>query len=211
MKTVALLAQKGGTGKTTLVVSLAVAATRHGLTVVVIDLDPQATACNWGDRRQQDIPLVIDAQPARLPSALDRARQNGVDMVIVDTPARSEQAAVAAAKVADLVIIPCRPQIYDLDTVTNSIDIVNIAGGRPILAVLNAVPSQGSRHEQAREGIKSLSIPVCPATIGQRAAFGDSAVFGMSAQERDEKSKAAQEIEKVYLYISSLLNKEPSL
>lgn len=211
MKTIALLAQKGGSGKTTLAVSLAVAATRHNLTAVIIDLDPQATACNWGDRRLEATPLVIDAQPARLQSALERAKQNNVDMLIVDTPARSEQAAVAAARFADLVIIPCRPQIYDLDTITNSIDMVNVAGGRPMLAVLNAIPPQGIRHEEARQGIESLGMAVCPITIGQRAAFGDSAAFGMSAQEHDEKGKAAQEVEEVYLYISNLLNKESIL
>ena len=210
MKTIALLAQKGGTGKTTLAISLAVAAIRNGLTVVVIDIDPQATACNWGDRREQGAPLVIDAQPARLPSAIARAEQSDVDLVIIDTPARSEQAAVAAAKVSDLIIVPCRPQIYDLDTITNSIDMVKIGGGHPVLAVLNAVPAQGNRHEQARDGIKALGVSVCPITIGQRAAFGDSAAFGLSAQEYDEKSKAAQEVEEVYLYISKLISKETS-
>ena len=100
MKTIALLAQKGGTGKTTLALSLAVAAEQNGVVVVVIDLDPQATACNWGDRRQAETPIIVDAQPARLNQALERARAGGVDIAIIDTPARSEQAAMAAAKAA---------------------------------------------------------------------------------------------------------------
>jgi chromosome partitioning protein len=103
MKTIALIAQKGGTGKTTLALCLAVAAEQDGLNTLIVDLDPQATACNWGDRRQSESPLVIDAQPARMPQALDRARSGGINLVVIDTPARSEQAALAAAELADLI------------------------------------------------------------------------------------------------------------
>src|SRR4051794_28753291 len=91
MKTIALVAQKGGTGKTTIAVSLAVEAAGQGLSVVVIDLAPQASACRWSDRRGEDAPAVIDAQPSRLPQALAKAAQAGVDLAIVDTPARVEQ------------------------------------------------------------------------------------------------------------------------
>ena len=97
MYTVALVAQKGGTGKTTLAVSLAVAAGQVGMTSIIIDLDPQATACNWKDRRKGEGPVVIDAQPSRLAAALEKAAENGVDFAVIDTPARSEQSALAAA------------------------------------------------------------------------------------------------------------------
>ena len=133
MKTIALIAQKGGTGKTTVAVALAVAAHRAGLFTAVIDLDPQASACNWRDRRvrirpEDSEPGVSDAQAARLPQALDRARAAGADLIVIDTPARSEQAALAAAEQADLVIIPCRPQALDLETVPNSLKILKLAG-----------------------------------------------------------------------------------
>ena len=98
MQTLSFIAQKGGTGKTTLAVSLAVAAQAAGRTVLIIDLDPQASACKWGDRRPEDAPAVIDAQPARLSNALDKAAEAGVDLAIIDTPARIEQAAAEAAR-----------------------------------------------------------------------------------------------------------------
>ena len=72
MDVVAIVAQKGGTGKTTLTVSLAVAAERAGHTVAIVDLDPQASASNWGDRREADSPVVVStsSQPARLAAVL---------------------------------------------------------------------------------------------------------------------------------------------
>jgi chromosome partitioning protein len=208
MHTIALLAQKGGTGKTTLALSLAVAAARSGLTVLVIDLDPQATACNWSDRRAQDAPLVIDAQPGRLPAALEKAKQGGVDLVLIDTPARTEQSALAAAKCADLVLIPCRPQAYDLETIPNTKELIALAGNKPHLALLNAVPSRGNRHEQARTFLAHHSVPVCPHTLGQRAAFGDSGALGLTPLEYEAAGLAADEIQQVYKYISRLLDSQ---
>ena len=212
MHTIALLAQKGGTGKTTIALSLAVAAERAGRVAVIIDLDPQSTACNWSDRREAETPYVIDAQPARLQHALERAATGGVDLVLIDTPARSEQAALAAAKLADLVIVPCRPQIYDLETIPNTMELVKLAGtgGRSAVAILNAVPPRGNRHEQATRAIERLGLDVCPQSLGQRAAYGDAAAMGLTALEYDPKGKAAAEIAGVYEYISLLLDKSES-
>jgi len=205
MKTIALLAQKGGTGKTTLALSLAVAAAQSGAVAVVIDLDPQATACNWGDRRKTEAPIIVDAQPARLPQALERARAGGVDIAIIDTPARSEQAAMAAAKVADLIVIPCRPQIYDLETIPNTRELVRLAGEKPTLALLNAVPPRASRQEQALEAIKGMQMEVCPVLLGNRSAFGDAAALGQTPLEFDPRGKAALEVVEAYKYISRLV------
>jgi chromosome partitioning protein len=205
MYTVALVAQKGGTGKTTLAVSLAVAAGQVGLTSIIVDLDPQATACNWKDRRKGDGPVVIDAQPARLAAALVKAAENGVDFAVIDTPARNEQSALAAAKVADLVLIPCRPQAYDLETIPNTKEILALAGNTPALAILNAVPAIGDRHEQARALLNRLHVPVCPYMLGNRAVFGDAGAVGQAAQEYDPRGKGAAEILQVYKYILSTL------
>lgn len=207
MKTIALIAQKGGTGKTTLALSLAVSASQAGLTAIVVDLDPQATACNWSDRRKNDNPLVLDAQPARLAAALQKAGQGGVDIAIIDTPARNEQSALAAAKAADLVIIPCRPQAYDLETVPATRELLALAGNTPAIVVLNAVPHHGDRHEQARQTLADIGVAVCPQTIGHRAAFGDAGAVGLTASEYDPKGKASEEIQLVYKYVWRLLAK----
>jgi chromosome partitioning protein len=175
------------------------------MTSIIIDLDPQGTACNWKDRRKSDGPVVIDAQPGRLAAALAKAEENGVDFAVIDTPARNEQSALAAAKAADLVLIPCRPQAYDLETIPNTKEILSLAGNKPAVVVLNAVPAVGDRHEQARELLNRLQIPVCPYTLGHRAVFGDAGAVGQAAQEYDQKGKGAAEILQVYKYVLSTL------
>jgi chromosome partitioning protein len=175
------------------------------MTSIIIDLDPQGTACNWKDRRKSDGPVVIDAQPGRLAAALAKAEENGVDFAVIDTPARNEQSALAAAKAADLVLIPCRPQAYDLETIPNTKEILTLAGNKPAIVVLNAVPAVGDRHEQARELLNRLQIPVCPYTLGHRAVFGDAGAVGQAAQEYDQKGKGAAEILQVYKYVLSTL------
>lgn len=211
MKAISLIAQKGGTGKTTLALSLAIAAEQAGKTTLIVDLDPQATACNWSDRREEKTPLVVDAQPARLSNALKTAEQNGVDLAIIDTPARSEQAALAAAKAADLVLIPSRPQIFDIDTITTTQELITLAGGKPALVVLNAVLPRGNRHEQAKAGIEALGFIVCPHTIGQRTAFADCPALGLSILEYEPKGKGAEEIREIYKHVSQLLGKPKRL
>ncbi len=134
-----------------------------------------------------------------------KAEENGVDFAVIDTPARNEQSALAAAKVADLVLIPCRPQAYDLETIPNTKEILALAGNTPALAILNAVPAVGDRHEQARVLLTRLQIPVCPFMLGNRAVFGDAGAVGQAAQEYDPKGKGAAEILQVYKYILSTL------
>jgi chromosome partitioning protein len=111
MQTISILGQKGGTGKTTTALAMAVATTHAGHSVVVIDLDPQTTATNWYDRRIADDGLtVLSCQVAKLPSCqvarlrfvLDAARKEGADMVIIDTPAKSSEAGIEAARAANL-------------------------------------------------------------------------------------------------------------
>jgi chromosome partitioning protein len=207
MQTIALIAQKGGTGKTTLALSLAVAAMQAGRTVAIIDLDPQSSAGNWAERRNQDNPAVVSAHVPRLAAVIATARENGTDLLIIDTPGKSEQTALAAAKAADLVLIPSRPQVYDLETLAASKEIVELAGGPLAFVVLNAVPPQGRRHEEARAVIAELNLPVCPTILVQRAAYGDAPNAGQGVTEYEPDGKAAEEIREVWKFTSKLLQK----
>src|SRR5271168_5302420 len=115
MKTIAIISQKGGAGKTTLSVHLATAAAAAGHRTAIIDLDPQGTAASWGDRREAAEPEVISGQAVRLPAMVATAKENGADLLVLDTAPNADQAASYAAKIADLVLIPCRAAAFDLE------------------------------------------------------------------------------------------------
>src|ERR1019366_9448328 len=94
MFTIAMIGQKGGTGKTTAAIGLAVEAARNGADVVLIDLDQQATAANWKDRRKKDDLVVTSIQPSRLEHTLALCPENGAGLVIIDTPGKSTDVSV---------------------------------------------------------------------------------------------------------------------
>lgn len=197
MKTISIISQKGGAGKTTLALNLAGAAEESGHSCVVVDLDPQASAKGWHDHRQKDAPVVISSQASRLNDVLDTARRNGADICIIDTAPHSETAALAAARAADLILIPCRAGILDLRGISSSVDLVQLAK-RPALVVLNAVPPRGGLPDQAEEAIKPYGIQVAGARITQRAVFNHSLTAGQTSIEFEPDGVAAEEVRALY-------------
>ena len=207
MKVISVVAQKGGAGKTTLSVAIACAAATNSLSTVIVDLDPQATAASWGDRRDSESPAVISAQPPRLVRILEAAATQDVDLAVIDSAPRVEQSAVVAAKAADLVLVPSRPAVYDLETVLTTVELVRaVRRDVPVLCVLNCVPPRGPREQQARELLADVGVPVCPAGLGLRAAIDYAAALGMSAYEYEPTGKAAAEIGAIYSHVCQLVN-----
>ena len=137
MRTIAVISQKGGAGKTTLAIHLAAEGASRGLRTLLIDLDPQASAARWADRRGDRAPDVSSEHPGRLVAALAAAKEQGYALAIVDTAPHADQAALTAARAADHVVVPCRPSILDLDAIGATIDLCQIAR-RPAVVVLNA-------------------------------------------------------------------------
>jgi chromosome partitioning protein len=205
MKTVAVESGKGGSGKTTTILNLAVAANIAGKTVVVIDLDPQASAAEWKDSRTAETPVVVSVPPTRLPQALQAARDGGAELVLIDTAPHSESAALAAAKAADLVLIPTRPGILDLRAIGPTADLAKLAG-KPAYIVLNAVPPGATRLvEDARAAAAVHGLEVAPVMIEQRAALSHSLTAGQTAQEYEPRGKAAEEISRLYNWLYTRL------
>jgi chromosome partitioning protein len=200
MKTVAILSQKGGTGKTTLALHLAVEAERSGAATLIVDLDPQASASSWGDLRAQETPAVVSTQATRLSQVLATAETHGATLILIDTAPHAESAALAAARAADLIVIPCRPAILDLKAIGTTIDLVRIAG-KPAVVVLNAVPPRGSLTREAGEAVEGYGIPLSPVSFGHRSAFVHALTAGATAQEYEPRGKAAEEVRKLYTWI----------
>ena len=182
MYTVAILSQKGGTGKTTLTLHLAVASERAGQPAAVIDLDPQASAADWKDSRKAETPVVVPVPSTRLPQALDAARAGGAALTLIDTAPHATDVALAAAEAADLILIPCRAGILDLRAIGTTARAVKLAGKRAFV-VLNAMPPRAPNVlADARAAVAVHGLEVAPFTIQQRAAYAHALTVGQTAQ-----------------------------
>jgi chromosome partitioning protein len=205
MHIIAILSQKGGTGKTTLSLHLAVAAERAGHVAAVIDLDPQASAAGWKDSRPGETPVVVSIPASRLPQALEVARQGGAEMIFLDTAPHSSEVALAAAEAADLVIIPCRAGILDLRAIGATARLAKIAA-KPAHVVLNAMPPRATNVlADARDAVAVHGLEVAPIAIQQRAAYAHALTAGQTAQEYEPAGKAAEEMAQLYAWLRQVL------
>lgn len=202
MKTIAIISQKGGSGKTTLAVHLAVCAEMNGKHTVIIDLDPQASSVAWKQSRTDETPDVLDAQPEQLAALLEKAREIKTDLVLVDTAPHSDKAAAVAAQFADIVLVPCRPSILDINAIQSTLNILKLVNPKTAI-VLNAIPSHGAREQEARDALETLA-PVAPVAIYNRVAYFDAMNDGRSVQEYDPRGKAAEEVQALYKWIISV-------
>ena len=207
MKTITLLSQKGGTGKTTLAVHLAVAAEKAGKSAAILDLDPQASSAGWKAIRSAETPAVQPVHAPLLASTLKAAEEGGAHFAIIDSAPHSDQAALTAAKLADLILIPCRAGILDIRAIESSAQIARLAG-KPAFVVLNALPPQATGLiEETREAVAVHGLELAPVAIHQRAAFAHSLIDGRTAQEFDPKGKAAAETAQLYQWLAKVVKK----
>lgn len=201
MRTVAIISQKGGSGKTTIAVHLAVCAERQGQPTLILDLDPQGSARSWLSRRGDDAPEVVAADPSQLAGLLQKAEAGGAGLVILDTAPHSDRTAALAAQLADVVLIPCRPTAFDVDAITSTLTIAKLAEAQAKAAVvLNAIPTRGDYAEEVRAGLSEL-VTVAPVHLYQRAAYFNAVNDGRSVEEYEPKGKAAEEIRALYKWV----------
>jgi chromosome partitioning protein len=208
MKVVAIVSRKGGAGKTTLALHLAVAIEALGLSVAIFDLDPQASAALWKDRRADPSPAVVPAQAPRLPALLAQAEAQSAGLVILDTAPHADSIASEAASRADLILIPCRPSSLDLDAIGASVKLAK-AAGKPCHIIINAAPVQGPEKQQMREALEAAGVSVCPIVLHQRKAFSVFLPEGLVAQEREPKGRAAEEIQAVAKWLNEQMSLLP--
>ena len=209
MKTLALLAQKGGSGKSTLAVHLAVIAQASGRHTVLLDVDPQRSTAGWWETRTAETPELVETTPGELRDVLEAARADGVALSVIDTRPSAGADAAAAAALADLVLIPTRPAIFDLKAIGATVDIVTAAKVSAFI-VMNGTPAsrgfgEASITADARRALADYPIPVAPVSIGLRAALAHALVDGRAVNEFDPSGKAAREMMKLWQLMEASL------
>jgi chromosome partitioning protein len=162
MQTLALVSQKGGSGKTTLAIHLAVEAATHGVRPLLLDIDPQGSEASWADRRQPgavDVDATVEV-PARIEAALRAAETNGYDLVVIDTAPHADQAALRVARLADFILLPIRCSIIDIGTMGATRDICELAR-HPAGVVINAAPIRSRVVQETTDAMTALGLLVC--------------------------------------------------
>jgi chromosome partitioning protein len=204
MKKIAFVSRKGGSGKTTLAVHLAVCAIRAKKFVVLVDLDPQGSATDWHEMRGSSKEFVaIQAKPEGLAALLSRAEESGADLLIMDTAPHTDKLALAAAKQADLILVPCRPSTFDIRALGATFELLQHTTS-PAEVVINFAP-RGHLAEETAEHLKGAGYPVLPVFISQRVAFSHAVADGRAVHEYEPDGKAAEEVTKLWKIIKGRL------
>ncbi len=195
--------QKGGAGKTTVLAHLAVAFARSGLSVALIDLDPQASLAHWGEARADPGLTVARSKDYRAGADMKAAARSH-DLVLVDCPGAASNLLDAALRESDLVIAPCQPAAMD---VWASRSVLEAAARQrtPVRVLLNRVPPRAGDVEEAREALAEAGAALLEARLGNRVAFAQAMRSGRTAPEIARRSPAAAETEALRAEIATLL------
>ncbi len=205
MKTLAIAMQKGGIGKSTLAKALAVAGVKADFNVLVLDMDTQQSTAQWAQRRTTELPVVRFATEIDLPKLLRQAEDAGCDLVIIDTPPARSSEAPAAVEFADLVLVPCSPDIEAYEQLPRTARLARTSG-KPAAAVLTmAQPNSRAEEDVARTVFETIKIPMAPPIIHRFKVHRDASREGQTAQEMEPGSKAAAEIEALWGWVASEL------
>lgn len=204
MRTIALLSRKGGSGKTTLSIALAVQAALEGETCAALDLDPQASMMSWSDLREEESPAVIATPAARLDKVLTGAEKQGVSLAVLDTMPHAESSILKAARLADFALVPVRPSLLDLVSIEQTLEICRLAKLRSVV-VINAVKSK-SLLVEAKNAIAKMDCELCPVPLWDRTDYPRSLAAGLSPVEYEPQGKASNEIQRLYKWLCTYIN-----
>ena len=211
MRTLAVISRKGGVGKTTLSLNLAVAAHHAGCKTVIADLDSQRSAMAWAKVRTRPGPAVVETSGGKLFTLWSAASQSGCELMVLDTPASAEAETLQALRLADLCLLVTRPNYFDVSALARSIELLR-QFDKPGLIVLNQAPSRrmGLEPESVMKAVKALrltGVPVSQMGLRLRAAFPTSAALGLSADEFEPDGHAAREVAGVWTQVQALLDR----
>ena len=223
---IAIVAEKGGNGKSTVAQCLAVAAWLDSKAVAVFDMDNQRSVVKWAGRRDQDDPVAEYVSPAQLDEKIAEYADIGADLILIDTPGRLDSAVHAAVKRSHLVIVPCPANAKSLETVEDTFRLILEADRvrRPMfVALTKATPNAKSRPDEARALVReierdfSLPLVVCPSVLHRYQLYEDADDNGITPQEMPSYTtsgepinpviQATKDIEGLYKFSTEVLKK----
>jgi chromosome partitioning protein len=205
VRTIAVVARKGGAGKTTLAVHLAIAAHRAGRATLLADIDPQRSAVEVLNMRREGGPTCVGIASQGLMKVKLDAQASGIDALVVDTPAGTEEGMSTALVIADLALLVVRPTFLDLTAAVHTAEVLKKLR-KPTLVILNQAPVARDGQEppavrQAKEVLRLMRLPVAPVILRARASYQTTVSTGRSAVELASGGAGAVELTQLWSFI----------
>ncbi|MFF5794551.1 ParA family partition ATPase [Paeniglutamicibacter sp. NPDC012692] len=214
MKTIAVLNQKGGAGKTTIATHLATALQHSGHSVLLIDSDPQGSARDWAAVREEHPISVVGMDRPTIER--DVKSLAPVDFVIIDGAPQASDLAVSAIKASDFILIPVQPSPYDIWATADLVDLVKqrieITDGKLQAAFIVSRAITGSNiGKEISVILEDYELPVLTTKIHQRVDYPGTAAGGSTVIEDYPRSEGAREMMELSAEIVSLLNEHEAV
>ncbi|WP_372782642.1 AAA family ATPase [Phenylobacterium sp.] len=211
MRTISVIARKGGSGKSTVAVHVALAAHLRGRRVLVADTDAQGSATHVLRGRSGPAPRLAVTSGAKLFALQQASVRDGLDLMVVDTPAVVEEEIAHAIVAADLCLLVIRPTFLDLAAAIQTAEIVRRLR-KPGLVVLNQAPSPRAGVEapsvkRALEALKLLRLPVIPTVLRARLGYQQAFETGRSVEELDPEAEGGREVIDLWGFIERFMFK----
>jgi chromosome partitioning protein len=205
MRSIAVIGRKGGSGKTTVAVHVAIGLHLRGRRTLLADADPQRSAIEVLKGRAGAGPEVAASSGPKLFALKTTAMRAGLDALVIDTPAVLEDEVAHAVVLSDLALLVVRPTFLDLAAAVRTSEIIRRLR-KPGLVVLNQAPIARGQVEpplvrRSIEALRLLRLPVAPVIVRSRSAYQSVVETGRSAEELDGEPTAAQEMREFCAFV----------
>lgn len=198
MRTIAVLNQKGGAGKTTISTHLATGLRLAGHSVALIDTDPQGNASDWAAAREGPQPLTV-LRMDKPTVHRDIWKIDPVDYAVVDGASQANDLMVSAIKAADFILIPVQPSPYDVWGTGALVKLVRariaITDFKLRAAFVGSRVITGSViGREIGEVLAAFGLPMLETRVHSRVSYADTAVRGSTVLEEYPRDAAAAEM-----------------